>query len=46
MSGKPDVYGVKGKTLTVKTSTAGNPVKKMSGKDNLGAKVVVKKAGK
>ena len=46
MSGKPDVYGVKGKEIKVKTSTAGNPTKKMSGTENLRVKVQVKNAGK
>lgn len=42
--GLPDQYGVYGKKSTPKATTAGRPVKQMSGTENKGTKVTVHRA--
>lgn len=42
----PNQFGVKGKDIPFKSSTAPNPVKHMPGTDNLRVKVQVKRAEK
>lgn len=46
MSKLPDQYGQKSKPTKDTPNTKGNPVKHTDGKANLGAKCVVKHAGK